>query len=93
MPNSEFQEGPSRSHPSRPPHSQNQDSPPSTEAGGDDLGAPRGRSPQLLPISDAAAAYRLVYGRIDALIRGAAEVAELTCRPVLPGLSGRRLLT
>ena len=52
------------------------------EADRDDLGAPRGRSPQLLPVSDAAAAYRLVYGRVDALIRGRAEVAELNkCRP------------
>ena len=78
MPNSEFQEGPSRSHTSRPTRSQNQDSRPFRQADRDDLGAPRARSPQLLPISDAAAAYRLVYGRVDALIRGRAEVAELT---------------
>jgi uncharacterized protein (TIGR03083 family) len=34
--------------------------------------------PRLLPCSDAAAAYRLVYKRISALLRGRAEVAELT---------------
>lgn len=38
----------------------------------------RDRPPRLLPIFDAAAAYRLVYGRVDALIRGRAEVADLT---------------
>lgn len=36
-----------------------------------------GRSPQLLPVSDAAAAYGLIYRRVDALIRGRAEVADL----------------
>jgi hypothetical protein len=36
-----------------------------------------GRSPRLSPISDAAAAYRLVYERIETLLRGRPEVAEL----------------
>ncbi|MFY2859696.1 maleylpyruvate isomerase N-terminal domain-containing protein [Mycobacterium sp. THU-M104] len=36
------------------------------------------RAPQLLPISDAEAAYRLVHRRVDALLRGRADVAELT---------------
>lgn len=36
------------------------------------------RPPQLLSISDAATAYRLIYGRVDALVRGRAEGAELT---------------
>ncbi|WP_165691579.1 maleylpyruvate isomerase family mycothiol-dependent enzyme [Mycobacterium numidiamassiliense] len=43
----------------------------------DDLVAHCGRRPQLLPSSDAVAAYRLVYRRIDALLRGRADVAEL----------------
>lgn len=45
---------------------------PNTEVVGEEPSAPR-----LSPISDATAAYRLVYGRLDALIRGRAEVAEL----------------
>jgi hypothetical protein len=36
-----------------------------------------GRTPRLLSIADAAAAYRLIYRRLDALLRGRAEVAEL----------------
>ena len=48
-----------------------------------------GRPPRLLPVSDAAAAYRLVYGRVDALIRGRAEVAELTV-PACPGWTIRQ---
>lgn len=63
MPNTEFHEGPSRSHTSRPP--------------------------RLLPIPDAAAAYRLVYGRVDALIRGRAEVAELAV-PACPAWTIRQ---
>jgi hypothetical protein len=35
-------------------------------------------TPRLSPISDAAAAYRLIYRRVDALIRGRAEAAEMT---------------
>jgi uncharacterized protein (TIGR03083 family) len=89
MPNGEFEVGPSRSHTSRLPRSQHQDIRPSTEADGDDLSGPRGRSPQLLPVSDAAAAYRLVYGRVDALIRGRAEVAELTV-PACPAWTIRQ---
>lgn len=34
------------------------------------------RPPRLLPISDAGAAYHLVYRRVDALTRGRADVAE-----------------
>lgn len=36
------------------------------------------RPPRLLPKADAADAYRLVYGRFDALLRGRPEVANLT---------------
>jgi uncharacterized protein (TIGR03083 family) len=43
----------------------------------DDLAAQRCRPPRLLPSSDSAVAYRLVYGRIDALLRGRADAAEL----------------
>ncbi|MGV8048522.1 maleylpyruvate isomerase N-terminal domain-containing protein, partial [Mycobacterium kansasii] len=32
----------------------------------------------MLPISDAEAAYRLVHRRVDSLLRGRADVAELT---------------
>jgi uncharacterized protein (TIGR03083 family) len=35
------------------------------------------RRPQMRPTSDAAAAYRLVHRRVDALLRGRADVAEL----------------
>ncbi len=47
------------------------------------------RPPQLLPISDAAAAYRLVCRRIDGLIRSRAEVADLTV-PACPGWTIRQ---
>lgn len=48
-----------------------------------DQGPPRAdtvrdtQAPRLLPVSDAAAAYRLVYERVEALLRGRAEVAEM----------------
>lgn len=35
------------------------------------------QAPQLLPVSDAMEAYRLVYRRLDALLRGRRELAEL----------------
>jgi uncharacterized protein (TIGR03083 family) len=50
-------------------------------------GAPQ--PPRLVPVSDAAAAYRLVYGRLDALIRGRAEVADLTV-PACPAWTIRQ---
>jgi uncharacterized protein (TIGR03083 family) len=46
-------------------------------------------TPRLSPISEAAAAYRLVFGRVDALIRGRAEVAELTV-PACPAWTIRQ---
>lgn len=55
----------------------------------DDFKAQGDRPPRLLPISDAAAAYRLVYGRVDALLRGRAEVAELTV-PACPAWTVRQ---
>lgn len=38
----------------------------------------RDRPPRLSPASDAATAYRLVYRRVDSLLRSRAEVADLT---------------
>jgi hypothetical protein len=48
-----------------------------SQADVDDLAAQPGRRPRLLPSSEAAVAYRLVYERVDALLRGRADVAEL----------------
>ena len=53
------------------------DNQPICEADVDDLATRRGRPPRLLPRSEAAFAYRLVYTRIDALLRGRSDVAEL----------------
>jgi uncharacterized protein (TIGR03083 family) len=61
----------------------------SRQADGDDLETRRDRPPRLLPISDAASAYRLAYGRVDALIRGRAEGAELTV-PACPAWTIRQ---
>lgn len=47
------------------------------------------RPPQLPSISDAATAYRLIYGRVDALVRSRTEVAELTV-PACPTWSIRQ---
>jgi uncharacterized protein (TIGR03083 family) len=58
-------------------------------AGEHDLEARGDRPPRLLPTSDAAAAYRLVYGRVDALIRGRVDVAELTV-PACPAWTIRQ---
>jgi uncharacterized protein (TIGR03083 family) len=43
-----------------------------------------GRAPRMLPSSDSAAAYRLVHKRVDDLLRGRPEVAELRV-PACPG--------
>jgi hypothetical protein len=52
----------------------------------------RGDRPhRLSAISDAAAAYRLVYSRVDALIPAVLKSPNWQCRPVLPGLSAKRL--
>jgi uncharacterized protein (TIGR03083 family) len=55
----------------------------------DDVETRGDRPPRLSPISDATAAYRLVYGRVDALIRGRAEVAQLTV-PACPAWTVRQ---
>jgi uncharacterized protein (TIGR03083 family) len=61
----------------------------SRQADGDDLETRRDRPPRLLPTSDAASAYRLAYGRVDALIHGRAESAELTV-PACPAWTIRQ---
>ncbi|MDT5412889.1 MAG: hypothetical protein QOG14_5109 [Mycobacterium sp.] len=50
-----------------------------------------GQAPQLLPISDAAAAYRVVCERVDALVRGRDGIAELTV-PACPGWTIRQVV-
>jgi uncharacterized protein (TIGR03083 family) len=49
------------------------------------------QAPQLVPISDAAAAYRLVCERVDALVRGRAGIAELTV-PACPDWTIRQVV-
>jgi uncharacterized protein (TIGR03083 family) len=53
------------------------DNQPMSQADVDDRAASRGRPLRMLPSSDAVAAYRVVYRRVDALLRGRADVAEL----------------
>jgi uncharacterized protein (TIGR03083 family) len=55
----------------------------------DDFETRASRPPRLFPSSDAAAAYRLVYGRVDALLRGRPELAELAV-PACPGWTVRQ---
>jgi uncharacterized protein (TIGR03083 family) len=50
-----------------------------------------GQLPQLLPISDAGAAYRLIYERVDALVRGRDDIAELAV-PACPGWTIRQVV-
>ncbi len=47
--------------------------------------------PQLLPISDAAVAYRLICERVDTLVRGRAGIAELTVL-ACPGWTIRQVI-
>lgn len=68
---------------------QDQDDPPIDRADTDDFEAGGGRPPRLLPIADAAMAYHIVYRRVDALLRGRAEVAELTV-PACPAWTIRQ---
>ena len=56
-----------------------------------DIGTHGSRPPRLLPIPDAAAAYHLVYRRVDALIGGRADVADLTV-PACPAWTVRQTL-
>jgi uncharacterized protein (TIGR03083 family) len=48
-------------------------------------------APQLLPIGDAAAAYRVVCERVDALVRGRDGIAELAV-PACPGWTVRQVV-
>jgi hypothetical protein len=68
---------------------QGRDDRPMGRADVDDFETRGSGPPRLLPVSDAAAAYRLVHGRVDALIRGRAEVAELTV-PACPAWTIRQ---
>ncbi|OMC41715.1 hypothetical protein A5740_21685 [Mycobacterium sp. GA-1841] len=45
----------------------------------------------LLPISDAGAAYRLIFERVDALVRGRAGIADLAV-PACPGRSIQQVM-
>jgi uncharacterized protein (TIGR03083 family) len=54
-------------------------------------GSQRGHPPRLLPVSAAAAAYRLVYERIDSLLRGRADVAPLSV-PACPAWTIRQVV-
>jgi uncharacterized protein (TIGR03083 family) len=49
------------------------------------------QSPQLLPISEAVSAYRVVHARIDALVRGRDGIAELPV-PACPGWTIRQVI-
>jgi len=60
-----------------------------SQADVDDLAAQPVRPPRLLPSSEAAVAYRLVYERVDALLRGRADVAELMV-PACPAWTVRQ---
>lgn len=44
----------------------------------------RGQAPALLPVSDAGAAYQLIVERVDALVRGRFEIADVAV-PACPG--------
>lgn len=59
--------------------------------GADYLEARCPRSPQLLPTADAVAAYRLIQQRVDALVRGRRDVAELTV-PACPAWTIRQAI-
>lgn len=50
-----------------------------------------GRAPELLPIGDAADAYRLINRRVDALVRGRDGIAELSV-PACPGWTIRQVV-
>lgn len=54
-------------------------------------GAQRGQAPVLLPISEAVTAYRLIFERVDALVRGRAGIADLRV-PACPGWNIRQVV-
>jgi uncharacterized protein (TIGR03083 family) len=55
------------------------------------VGVHDGQVPQLVPISDAGVAYRLIRERIDALVRGRDGIAELAV-PACPGWTIRQVV-
>ncbi|WP_240629659.1 maleylpyruvate isomerase N-terminal domain-containing protein [Mycobacterium colombiense] len=52
---------------------------------------PCGQLPELVPMRVAVAAYRLIYERVDALLRGRAGIAELVV-PACPGWTIRQVV-
>jgi uncharacterized protein (TIGR03083 family) len=71
---------------------QHEDRPSIKQADEADLGeAGYDRAPQLSPVSDVVAAYRLVYERVETLIRGRADIAELTV-PACPSWTIRQTI-
>jgi uncharacterized protein (TIGR03083 family) len=69
----------------------NHDDRPFMQADRDDRETRGALPPRLLPTSDVAEAYRVVYGRVDALIRGRAEVGELVV-PACPAWTIRQMV-
>lgn len=59
--------------------------------GADHLEARRARCPQLLATADAVAGYRLIHQRVDALVRGRDDVADLTV-PACPAWTIRHAI-
>jgi len=55
------------------------------------VSVPYGQVPQLVPIPDAAAAYRLIYERVDALVRGRDGIAAQAV-PACPGWTVRQVV-
>jgi uncharacterized protein (TIGR03083 family) len=53
--------------------------------------AHHGRAPELLPVSAAAVAYRVINQRVDALVRGRDGIAELAV-PACPGWTIRQVV-
>lgn len=55
------------------------------------MNVPHSQVPQLVPISETGAAYRLISERIDALVRGRAGIADLAV-PACPGWNVRQVV-
>lgn len=55
------------------------------------MGVHPGHAPHLVPVSAAGAAYRLIYERVDALVRGRDRIVELPV-PACPGWTVRHVV-
>jgi uncharacterized protein (TIGR03083 family) len=55
------------------------------------MSARYGQVPQLVPIPEAGAAYRLIYERVDSLVRGRNGIADLAV-PACPGWTIRQMV-